>query len=108
MKALNKLNVLKKKAKGFTLMEMVIVIAIIAILILLVLPNLTQQKEKAGDRTSDAFRTTLQTQVDLADKKITSFDELDKDSLTEKQLEKAKAEYSIDKDGQVKKNVEKK
>ncbi|CCI82708.1 hypothetical protein FC41_GL000404 [Lactobacillus hominis DSM 23910 = CRBIP 24.179] len=93
---------LKKKAKGFTLMEMVIVIAIIAILILLVLPNLTKQKDKAGDRTSDAFRTTLQTQVDLQDdpKSITSFDKLESDSLSKQQLEKANKEYKIV-DGQV-------
>lgn len=108
MKALNKLNLMKKKAKGFTLMEMVIVIAIIAILILLVLPNLTQQKDKAGKRTSDAFRTTLQTQVDLQDKKIKTFDELENGSLSEKQMKEAKDNYYIDDNGQVHQNAEKK
>ena len=46
-------NTLKKsqKLKGFTLIEMVIVIAIIAILILLVVPNLTKQKYRAESRT---------------------------------------------------------
>ena len=35
-----------KRVKGFTLVEMVIVIAIIAMLILLIVPGLSKQKER--------------------------------------------------------------
>ena len=89
----SKLNNLKKKAKkfkGFTLIEMVVVIAIIAILILLVVPNLSKQKEKANNRTDEAFKTTLQTQVELSGKENPTWDELQKDGLlTEKQAKRA-------------------
>ncbi|GBG04585.1 competence type IV pilus major pilin ComGC [Lactobacillus rodentium] len=85
-------NTLKKsqKLKGFTLIEMVIVIAIIAILILLVVPNLTKQKDRAESRTDEAFRSTLQTQVELADDKNISLEELNKEGfISDKQLKKA-------------------
>lgn len=54
-----------KKQPGFTLIEMVIVVAIIATLVLLISPNLLSQKEKADDRSKDAFVSTLQTQIQL-------------------------------------------
>lgn len=85
-------NTLKKsqKLKGFTLIEMVIVIAIIAILILLVVPNLTKQKDRAESRTDEAFRSTLQTQVELADDKNISLEELNKEGfISDKQFKKA-------------------
>lgn len=54
-----------KKQPGFTLIEMVIVVAIIATLVLLISPNLLSQKEKADVRSKDAFVSTLQTQIQL-------------------------------------------
>lgn len=54
-----------KKQPGFTLIEMVIVVAIIATLVLLISPNLLSQKEKADNRSKDAFVSTLQTQIQL-------------------------------------------
>lgn len=54
-----------KKQPGFTLIEMVIVVAIIATLVLLISPNLLSQKKKADDRSQDAFVSTLQTQIQL-------------------------------------------
>ena len=84
-----------KKTKGFTLIEMVVVIAIIAILILLVVPNLSKQKDKANDRTDEAFKTTLQTQVELSGRKDPSWDQLKEDGLlTEKQAKRAE-KYEI-------------
>lgn len=78
------------KLKGFTLIEMVIVIAIIAILILLIVPGLSKQKDRADSRTDEAFRSTIQTQVELADDKSITLDQLAKEGyLTDKQLKKA-------------------
>lgn len=54
-----------KKQLGFTLIEMVIVVAIIATLVLLISPNLLSQKKKADDRSKNAFVSTLQTQIQL-------------------------------------------
>ncbi|MQS88921.1 competence type IV pilus major pilin ComGC [Companilactobacillus mishanensis] len=54
-----------RKKKGFTLVEMVMVLFIIAMLMLLILPNLSQQKDNATKKSNEAFRTTIQTQVDL-------------------------------------------
>ena len=54
-----------KKQPGFTLIEMVIVVAIIATLVLLISPNLLSQKKKADDRSKNAFVSTLQTQIQL-------------------------------------------
>lgn len=61
------LNILAKsrRQEGFTLIEMVVVIAIIVILILLIVPNLIDQKRKADNKTNDAFKTTVQTQIEL-------------------------------------------
>ena len=74
-KLLNK--IFKSKKKGFTLIEMVIVIAIVVMLLIIIAPNLVHQKENAQRNTDKAFVTTLQTQVELyndehKDKKLTN------------------------------------
>lgn len=95
-----------KKTKGFTLIEMVVVIAIIAILLLLVVPNLSKQKEKAANRTDTAFKTTLQTQVELSDKKDPTWESLLEEGLiTKEQKQKAESKgYNINSDGIVEKS----
>lgn len=54
---------LMKNNKGFTLMEMLMVMLIIAILILLVIPNITKSKESAENTGCKAYVETVQTQV---------------------------------------------
>ena len=54
-----------KRQKGFTLIEMVIVIAIVVMLLIIIAPNLVHQKQNAQIRTDEAFATTLQTQVEV-------------------------------------------
>lgn len=105
-------NLLKKnrKQKGFTMIEMVIVVAIIAILIMLIAPNLLHQKERADDKSAQAFKMTLETQAQLykddqddkekdEDKKEISFENMEADKyLTKDQVKKAKREkFSINK-----------
>lgn len=101
---MKKFNDLVKKlkmqtVKGFTLIEMVIVVAIIAILLILVVPNLTNQKSNAEAKTDEAFQTTLQSQVTLAEedgKKITSWDQLlEAKYISEKQAKKAQEKFVI-------------
>lgn len=86
----------KKTREAFTLIEMVIVLFIISLLLVLIIPNLGGQKENAVNKTDEAFRTTLQTQVDMEDEKVTNSDKL---KLTDEQKKKAQ-KFEI-KDGQV-------
>ena len=92
----------RRKQEGFTLIEMVVVIAIIVILILLIVPNLINQKKNAETKTADAFRTTVQTQVELYKDKYVEpepkdFEDLKKDDyLTGDQITKAKKNFTLD------------
>lgn len=54
-----------KNNKGFTLLEMLIVLAVIAILVLLFVPNLTSQKKGIDQKGDEAFRKAIETQVEL-------------------------------------------
>lgn len=87
-----------QRQEAFTLIEMVVVIAIVALLILIIAPNLAGQKDRANNKTQDAFKATLQTQVDLykdEHHKVSSFAQLREDGfLTERQLQKAEG-YTI-------------
>lgn len=91
-----------KMQKGFTLIEMVVVIAIIVLLLLIIAPNLARQKQNAEKSTDRAFKTTLQTQVELyeneyGEKDKPNFAELrDKKYLTAKQYDKANKNYQIE------------
>lgn len=63
---MNRLIKLKKKfsgKKGFTLIEMLIVIFIIAILLLLIIPNITKNLDTAKDKSSEAYVKTVQSQI---------------------------------------------
>ncbi|GEK05490.1 competence type IV pilus major pilin ComGC [Schleiferilactobacillus harbinensis] len=55
----------RKERKGFTLLEMLLVVFIIAALLLLVLPNLINQQKSVSTKTDDAFVTAVQNQVTI-------------------------------------------
>ena len=91
MKKLKQFIMKNKRVKGFTLVEMVIVIAIIAMLILLIVPGLSKQKERATSKTDEALRTTVETQRQLAadNGDGTSLEELvKKEYISQKQNER--------------------
>lgn len=54
-----------RRQAGFTLIEMVIVIAIIIMLLVIIAPNLMHQKNNAQKKADQAFVATLQTQVEV-------------------------------------------
>ncbi|AVK63304.1 prepilin-type cleavage/methylation domain-containing protein [Lactobacillus sp. CBA3606] len=51
--------------RGFTLIEMVIVLSIIALLMLIVVPNLNAQRKTAGDRQNKALTEVVQNQAEM-------------------------------------------
>lgn len=53
-----------KNEKGFTLIEMLIVMLIIAILLLLIIPNIAKQSTNLRSKGCDALVKTVQTQVE--------------------------------------------
>lgn len=83
--------------RGFTLIEMAIVLFIVALLILIVVPNLSHQKKHAQTVHTSAMTTVVQTQLDTylddTDKKTATLEELEKTGyLTDKQVNMAKKE----------------
>ncbi|MBM6613354.1 prepilin-type N-terminal cleavage/methylation domain-containing protein [Desemzia sp. RIT804] len=52
-------------SKGFTLIEMVIVLFVISVIMLLVIPNLSKSKDSIDSTGNAAFATVVQTQLDL-------------------------------------------
>ena len=59
-----KLQTLKKKKKGFTLLELLVVLAILAILIAIAIPVYKNQKEKAAITAHNANVRVLETAVE--------------------------------------------
>ena len=53
-----------KNEKGFTLVEMLIVLAIISILILIAIPNVTKQSKTIDEKGCDAYMQMVQGQVE--------------------------------------------
>ncbi|MFV0557282.1 MAG: competence type IV pilus major pilin ComGC [Enterococcus sp.] len=51
--------------KGFTLIEMLIVLLVIGVLILLFVPNLSKHKDVADDHGNDAIVQVVETQMEL-------------------------------------------
>lgn len=96
-------KLIKKTKKAFTLIEMVVVLFIISLLLLVMIPNLGAQKSNADAKSEDAFKATLQTEVDMyaADKGVstsTTWDVLkSRDYITQKQYDKAHDKYNIQK-----------
>lgn len=98
---------LRKKVKGFTLIEMVIVVAIIAMLTLLIIPNVVSQRNKAQKNSDTAFVQTIQTQVDLVEPKDekNTFEALEKNNhITKDQYQKLVDGNYVIENGQVSKN----
>jgi len=51
--------------KGFTLIEMVVVLAIIALLMLIVIPNLNKQRENASKHQREALQEVVYNQAEM-------------------------------------------
>ncbi|MGL4588980.1 MAG: competence type IV pilus major pilin ComGC [Mycoplasmatales bacterium] len=65
--------------KGFTLLEMLMVIFIISVLILLIIPNITKHKTAVNETGCEAYAKMVQTQVtayEMAEDKLPSIGEL--------------------------------
>ncbi|HEM3678033.1 TPA: prepilin-type N-terminal cleavage/methylation domain-containing protein [Streptococcus suis] len=58
-------KMLKKKVKGFTLIEMLVVLGIISILLLLFVPNLSNQKEVIQKKGDAAIVKIVESQMDI-------------------------------------------
>lgn len=83
-----------RKRRGFTLLEMSIVLFIISLLILIVIPNLAKQRQNASRIHSRAMVNVVQTQADLFENEMghspTSIQQLySKHYLTASQLKSA-------------------
>lgn len=80
-----------KKAKAFTLLEMLMVLLIISVLMLLFIPNLSKQKEKVTDKGNAAVVKIVENQAELYELnegKKPSLSELEKNSnITKNQVE---------------------
>lgn len=55
----------KLNNKGFTLVEMILVLFIISVLLILVIPNVVQQKKKIDNQGTEALMTVIETQIEL-------------------------------------------
>lgn len=93
------------KQRGFTLIEMAIVMFIISLLILIVLPNLATQRKRAVRMHSRAMVSVVQTQLDLYENdtghKAGSLTQLQRGAyLTAAQAKKAREEHITVHNGQ--------
>lgn len=93
-----------KKRRGFTLIEMVIVLFIISLLLLLMIPNLAAQRENANQKSEEALVTTVTNQAEMYSESFSddaTLDKLkDKNYITENQEKKLKEwNYELKKDG---------
>ncbi|EOH92835.1 prepilin-type N-terminal cleavage/methylation domain-containing protein [Enterococcus haemoperoxidus ATCC BAA-382] len=81
--------------KGFTLLEMLVVLLIISVLILLFVPNLSKHKEGVDKKGNEAIVKIIETQMDLyvMEKNQTpTLEQLLKDEyITQEQFEKYQA-----------------
>lgn len=87
---IKKLRKKLKNNKGFTLIEMLIVIFIIAILLVLIIPNITKNLDSAKDKSSEAYVKTVQSQVTAYE-----LNEGDSNVTFEKLVEKGYLEGSV-------------
>lgn len=107
-----KLLTLKNKKKGFTLLELLVVLAILAILIAIAVPVYKNQKEKAAITAHNANVRVLETAVESyrQDKGVFpgSVEQLEKEGYIKKEpeiphiLNNGKSDkYKIEKDGNI-------
>lgn len=86
----------KNNKKGFTLIEMLLVLFIIAVLLLLILPNMASQKDNVQAKGDEALQTTYDSQASLyqMDEDVTSKPSVDTlqsaGYLTDKQAKRMK------------------
>lgn len=59
------LHQFQEDEKGFTLLEMLIVLFVLGLLLLVIIPNVTKHQDSAETKGDAAFASTVQTQVDL-------------------------------------------
>ncbi|USS93786.1 prepilin-type N-terminal cleavage/methylation domain-containing protein [Fructilactobacillus ixorae] len=88
---------MRNRRKGFTLIEMTIVLFIISLLILIIIPNLGSQKNHARSVHGSAMTTMVQTQIDSYgdeehDDNVTFAKLVEHRYLTNKQVQQARAE----------------
>lgn len=80
-----------KNQRGFTLIEMLIVLMIISVLIILIVPNLSDKSEDVYDKGCSALVSVVQAQVDayhIEENEYPSLEELESDSyISEEQKE---------------------
>lgn len=92
---IKKAVVVCKLDKGFTLIEMSLVLFVISFLLILFIPNLSGRQDGAAETGNEAMETVILNQIDLyrmdnENKYPDSLTELkSKDYLTDKQLERA-------------------
>lgn len=92
---IKKAVVVCKLDKGFTLIEMSLVLFVISFLLILFIPNLSGRQDGAAKTGNEAMETVILNQIDLyrmdnENKYPDSLTELkSKDYLTDKQLERA-------------------
>lgn len=94
----------KLSDKGFTLIEMIIVLFVISVIMLLIIPNISKNKESIDTKGNEAFVTVVQTQLDLytmneGEAGLTNentFSSLHEDKyLSENQFEQAKSILTV-------------
>ena len=89
---------LQKSVKGFTLMEMLVVLLIISVLLLLFVPNLSQQKDKVKSTGGAAVVRVVESQAELYEMKnagdATLSNLVSSGSITDKQAQTYKEYYA--------------
>ncbi|HEL1634448.1 TPA: prepilin-type N-terminal cleavage/methylation domain-containing protein [Streptococcus suis] len=58
-------KLIKMKVKGFTLVEMLVVLGIISLLLLLFVPNLSKQKDAVQEKGNAAVVKVVESQMEL-------------------------------------------
>ena len=86
----------KSTVKGFTLIEMLVVLLIISVLMLLFVPNLTKQKESITEKGNAAVVKVVESQMELyaldhPNEEVTPEKLQSQGKITDKQLESYKA-----------------
>lgn len=85
---------MKRSKKGFTLLEMLMVLIVVAILMALIIPNVSGQKQRIEKQARENMAQIIETQVETytlveKDTDVTLDDLTDKGYLTQKQSQEA-------------------